>query len=68
MLGIRARRKLQASRRYGAEIPMKNELLASRVAQLRTLAPYAALELIMPGGSVLALLLWLYRRKAGARN
>jgi hypothetical protein len=32
------------------------------VARLRDLAPYAALELVMPGGSVMALLLWLYRR------
>ena len=32
------------------------------LAKLKCLAPYAALELIMPGGSVMALLLWLYRR------
>jgi hypothetical protein len=42
------------------------------VAKLRDLAPYAALELVMPGGSVMALLLWLYRRQkkgaAGARS
>ena len=35
----------------------------ARVATvLRGLGPYAAIELILPGGSVLALLLWLYRR------
>jgi hypothetical protein len=33
------------------------------VAKLKDLAPYAAIELILPGGSVLALLLWLYRRQ-----
>jgi hypothetical protein len=33
------------------------------VSKLQDLAPYAALELIMPGGSVMALLLWLYRRQ-----
>jgi hypothetical protein len=33
------------------------------VARLRILAPYAAIELILPGGSVMALLLWLYRRQ-----
>jgi hypothetical protein len=42
------------------------------VAKLRDLAPYAALELVMPGGSVMALLLWLYRRQkkgaAGAKS
>jgi hypothetical protein len=29
---------------------------------LRALGPYAALELLLPGGTVLAVLLWLYRR------
>jgi hypothetical protein len=33
------------------------------IAKLRILAPYAAIELILPGGSLLALLLWLYRRQ-----
>lgn len=32
-------------------------------AKLRKLAPYAAMELVLPGGSVMALLLWLYRRQ-----
>jgi hypothetical protein len=32
------------------------------IAKLRDLAPYAAIELILPGGSVMALLLWFYRR------
>ncbi len=32
------------------------------VSKVKELAPYAALELVMPGGSVMALLLWLYRR------
>ena len=37
------------------------------VAKLKEIAPYAALELVMPGGSVMALLLWLYRlQKKGA--
>jgi hypothetical protein len=26
-------------------------------------APYALMELVLPGGSVMALLLWLYRRQ-----
>jgi hypothetical protein len=29
---------------------------------LRRLGPYAAIELLLPGGSLLAILLWLYRR------
>ena len=33
------------------------------VVRLKALAPYALIELILPGGSVMALLLWLYRRR-----
>jgi hypothetical protein len=33
------------------------------LAKLKDFAPYAAMELILPGGSVLALSLWLYRRR-----
>jgi hypothetical protein len=40
-----------------------NGYAAALVAKLRDLAPYAAIELVLPGGSVLALLLWLYRRQ-----
>ena len=36
---------------------------AAVVAKLRVLAPYALIELILPGGSVMAVLLWLYRRQ-----
>jgi hypothetical protein len=38
-------------------------------ALLRGLGPYAAIELLMPGGTVIALLIWLYRQRAnvGAR-
>jgi hypothetical protein len=36
------------------------------VAKLRAAAPYALMELILPGGSVMALLLWLYRRQRKA--
>jgi len=32
-------------------------------ARLKDLAPYAAMELLLPGGSVLALTLWFYRRR-----
>jgi hypothetical protein len=30
----------------------------------RTASPYLLIELILPGGTVIALLLWLYRRRA----
>jgi hypothetical protein len=38
---------------------------AAVVAKLRVLAPYAAM-LVLPGGSLMALLLWLYRRQRKA--
>jgi hypothetical protein len=33
------------------------------IVGLKALAPYAMIELVLPGGSVMALLLWLYRRR-----
>jgi hypothetical protein len=36
---------------------------------LKQLAPYAAIELILPGGTILAILLWWFqRRKAASRR
>jgi hypothetical protein len=32
-------------------------------ARLREFGPYAMMELLLPGGSVLALTVWLYRRR-----
>lgn len=34
---------------------------------LRELAPYAAVELILPGGSLVALILWLHARRRARR-
>jgi hypothetical protein len=39
---------------------------AAVVAKLREFAPYAAIELVMPGGSLMALGFWLYRRQKKA--
>ena len=39
------------------------ELAVALMVRLKALAPYALIELILPGGSVMALLLWLYRRR-----
>jgi len=47
---------------------MKNAWLQWIVEQFRTLGPYFAVELILPGGSVLTLLLWLYRRRSASRH
>jgi len=33
------------------------------IAMLKELAPYAAIELLLPGGSLMALTLWFYRRR-----
>jgi hypothetical protein len=35
----------------------------SVMVRLKALAPYAMIELVLPGGSVMALALWLYRRR-----
>jgi len=42
---------------------MKNAWVQWIVEQFRTLGHYFAVELILPGGSLLALLLWLCRRR-----
>jgi hypothetical protein len=36
---------------------------AAVIVRFKALAPYALIELILPGGSVMALLLWLYRQR-----
>jgi hypothetical protein len=38
-------------------------LLIKLIAVARTLGPYVAIELLLPGGSLIALLFWLYRTK-----
>ena len=40
-----------------------NGVVKTAVNLLRRLGPYAAIELLLPGGSLLALLLWLYRTR-----
>jgi hypothetical protein len=39
---------------------------AAGIVRLKALAPYALIELILPGGSMIALLLWLYRQRKNA--
>ena len=53
-------------RRYGRRRPGALKVrayAAAIVVRLKDLAPYALIELVLPGGSVMALLLWLYRRQ-----
>jgi hypothetical protein len=42
--------------------------IALAVAGLKEIGPYAAIEIILPGGTLIALLLWLYRRRNAARS
>jgi hypothetical protein len=39
---------------------------AAVIRRFKAVAPYALIELILPGGSLMALLLWLYRRRKSA--
>jgi hypothetical protein len=38
-------------------------ILRAALSAFRTLGPYALLELLMPGGTILAILWYLYRRR-----
>jgi len=38
-------------------------MLAVVFAKIKELAPYALIELVLPGGSLMALTLWFYRRR-----
>jgi hypothetical protein len=49
-------RWMPAPRKFGA-------YAMTVIDKLRDLAPYAAIELVLPGGSLMALLLWIYRRQ-----
>lgn len=42
------------------------QLTRAAWAMLRGLGPYALIELVLPGGSVIAVLYWLYRRRQTA--
>jgi len=42
--------------------------IAGMAAILRQLGPYAAMEILLPGGTLMALLLWLYRRSGRVRT
>ncbi len=42
--------------------------LRQAIQAVKQLGPYAAIELLLPGGSLLAIALWLYRRHRLARQ
>ena len=56
--------------RYWPWTPMVRKLGASAAAvalKLKGLAPYAVIAFVVPGGALMALLLWLYRRQKRRR-
>ena len=46
----------------------KSSTLKSLMTLTRAAGPYLAIEILMPGGSVIALLAWLYRRRMQSRQ
>jgi hypothetical protein len=56
---------LRAQGRFGLKVRARSlsQHMLGVIAKLRELAPYAAIELVLPGGSLMALALWLYRRR-----
>jgi hypothetical protein len=66
MFSIESRSALNA-RRTAAALKLRARA-AIVVSRVRAVAPYALMELILPGGSVMALLLWLYRRQTKVRT
>jgi hypothetical protein len=45
---------------------MKARPVTAIAASLRALGPYAAIGLVIPGGSLIALAMWAYRHRAQA--
>jgi hypothetical protein len=57
--------------RYSREMTVK-ALLSPWIGRLffllRTVGPYAAIELLLPGGSIVAVLYWWYRHRVSAHG
>jgi hypothetical protein len=56
-------RTISRGERWAHRLRSLRAYAIANVVRLKALAPYALIELILPGGSVMALLLWLYRRR-----
>lgn len=65
MFSIESRSALSA-RRAALALKLRAHT-AVVVSRIRAVAPYALMELVLPGGSVMALLLWFYRRQTKVR-
>ncbi len=58
--------KLAEFLRESGDIPVSS--LAKKLLSVgRALGPYVVIELVMPGGSLLAMALWLYRTSVARR-
>jgi hypothetical protein len=44
------------------------DAIARAVGSIRSVGPYVAIELLLPGGSIIALALWTYRRRRATRG
>jgi hypothetical protein len=53
---------------HGKSCAVRKSWIAGAIAGLKELGPYAAIELVLPGGSLIALLLWLHRRRQFRRS
>jgi hypothetical protein len=54
---------LSDASRYFRKETIVSTLIAKIIALGRAIGPYVAIEILLPGGSLIALLLWLYRVK-----
>jgi|KBSSwiStaDraftv2_1062776.scaffolds.fasta_scaffold318669_3 hypothetical protein len=54
--------------RWGRQPRTLRNAIAHAVRSVRSLGPYLAIELILPGGSLIALALWTYRHRRAARE
>ena len=53
--------------RWGSGLRTVRSAALRVVNSIRSLGPYVAIELILPGGTIIALALWAYRRRTASR-
>ena len=53
--------------RWGSGLRTVRNATARVVNSIRSLGPYVAIELILPGGTIIALALWAYRKRIASR-
>jgi len=60
---MKGRRAIWRDARWTLALGNCGGYAAAVMVRIKALAPYALIELVLPGGSMMALLLWLYRRR-----